>query len=62
MRATVVAARDPGAVGAQRLNAQAGVEQFEGEQRRIEPGDDPRLARGDHRLDLGMLRHDRIAS
>ena len=55
-----IAARDPGAVGAQTLYAQSGVEQFESEEGRLEPGDDTRLARPDHRFDFGMLRHDRI--
>ena len=36
------------------------VEQLEGEERRVEPGEHARLARRDHRLDRRVGRHDRV--
>src|SRR5271170_3833277 len=55
-----IAAGDAGAVGAQPLDTQFWVEQLESEERGIQAGDDPRLARHDHRLNLRMLWHDRV--
>ena len=56
-----LAALDPGAVGADPLDAQIRVEQLEGQQPGFEPGDHAGLARRDHRLDLRLGRHDRVA-
>ena len=55
-----VAAGDAGAVGAPALDMQSGINELEGEECRVEPGDHPGLTRRDDRLDLGLLRHDRI--
>ena len=52
--------RDAGAVGAPALDTQSGINELEGEERGVEPSDNPGLARRDHRLDLGVYRHDRI--
>ena len=55
-----VAARNPVPVCTKPLDPDCRVGQLEGEQRRIEAGDDTRLARRDDRLDRRLLRHHRF--
>ena len=55
-----LAALDTAAVGGKNLDVEGGIEQFERQQRRVEPGDDARLARRNERLDLRVGRHDRV--
>ena len=54
-------ALDAGAVPAQPLDAQARIEQLEGEQPGFETGEHAGLTRRDHRVDARVGGHDRIA-